>query len=249
MCVCACVSHPSSTKEAFKLSRGARDRDRVVMTSSRKPTSNLRSSSCTELRTYFSITLCTHKIHQYVSIFLQISRLVQQTCFVTFNIHMFCWSIVLKGKSKYSLTCQQCFASAASFCESKFKTKTCCGMMCGVDFPSWGETISVVHTLHIIHRRIDVLTFFKKTKLLLICVLLFIYLIITRQNSSGIDGDRGFAENIVRWRSIWQRNKNKMKYVKNMLTIERLTFSCTLQHDRTWRDEVQLITFCLAFGL
>lgn len=38
-------THPSSTKEAFRLSRGAWDSDRVVITSSRKPTSNLRSSS------------------------------------------------------------------------------------------------------------------------------------------------------------------------------------------------------------
>lgn len=37
--------YPSSTKDAFRLLRGAWDKDRVVMTSSRKPTSNLRSSS------------------------------------------------------------------------------------------------------------------------------------------------------------------------------------------------------------
>lgn len=46
--MCVCLSHPSSTKDAFRLSRGAWDNDRVVITSSRKPTSNLRSSSCTE---------------------------------------------------------------------------------------------------------------------------------------------------------------------------------------------------------
>lgn len=44
-CVCA-SSHPSSTKDAFRLSRGAWDSDRVVITSSRKPTSSFRSSSC-----------------------------------------------------------------------------------------------------------------------------------------------------------------------------------------------------------
>lgn len=44
-CVCA-SSHPSSTKDAFRLSKGAWDSDRVVITSSRKPTSSLRSSSC-----------------------------------------------------------------------------------------------------------------------------------------------------------------------------------------------------------
>lgn len=50
--VCVCVSHPSSTKDAFRLSRGAWDKDRVVITSSRKPTSNFRSSSCTEIKTH-----------------------------------------------------------------------------------------------------------------------------------------------------------------------------------------------------
>lgn len=43
-------SYPSSTNDAFRLFRGACDNDRVVMTSSRKPTSNLRSSSCGQIR-------------------------------------------------------------------------------------------------------------------------------------------------------------------------------------------------------
>lgn len=49
-----CVSHPSSTKEAFRLSRGAWDRDSVVMTSSRKPTSSLRSSSYTHTHSFLT---------------------------------------------------------------------------------------------------------------------------------------------------------------------------------------------------
>lgn len=45
-------SYPSSTKDAFKLSKGAWDRDRVVITSSKNPTNNLRSSSCKHIDIY-----------------------------------------------------------------------------------------------------------------------------------------------------------------------------------------------------
>lgn len=139
------MSHPSSTKAAFRLSRGAWDRDRVVITSSRKPTNSLRSSSFRE-KMFMSVKssrlqLCLHW-HFNFYIYVIKSTYVWSTfffkVFYCYQTNRSCLLLAHRAESEpkthhslHSTLFGKCSIILPSL---KIKTKICGSLTCFLDW-------------------------------------------------------------------------------------------------------------------